>query len=164
MSERRRFKDWEKERAWEKADKIPNKNPDLYREDKVGNVIYKHSYGTTSKMGWEVDHSKPLAEGGTYHPNNLQALQALQNRSKGSEYMYDYDNANLKGVSVHDIADTEFDRRSSDVRQGKIFWNNNGTVDGRCTAVKNGDVTLNSDGSIRANCRAVNEGKLILKK
>ena len=44
------------EHTWESADKIPGKNPDLYREDAYGNCMYKPSYGKRTEMGWELDH------------------------------------------------------------------------------------------------------------
>jgi hypothetical protein len=36
-----------------------------------GNEMYKPSYGKSSEMGWNVDHSKPQSKGGTDHLNNL---------------------------------------------------------------------------------------------
>lgn len=33
---------------------------------------------------YEVDHIIPLARGGKHHPNNLQVITALENRSKGA--------------------------------------------------------------------------------
>lgn len=34
-----------KEKIWEKGIPVRGKNPNLYRKDKLGNVMYKHSYG-----------------------------------------------------------------------------------------------------------------------
>lgn len=53
------------DQVWEKGEPIRGKNPDLYRMDKLGNVMYKPSYGKYSKMGWNIDHSKPQSKGGT---------------------------------------------------------------------------------------------------
>lgn len=50
-------------------------NPNLYRKDPYGNVMYKPSYGTQSSMGWEVDHKHPVSKGGTDCDRNLQAVQ-----------------------------------------------------------------------------------------
>ncbi len=72
--------------AWDKAEPIRGKNPNTHRRDKFGNEIYKGSYGENSPKGWEVDHSKPKSEGGTDHPNNLQALQTESNRLKSDTY------------------------------------------------------------------------------
>ena len=72
--------------VWNKAGKVRGKDPNLYRRDVFGNVIYKPSYGKDSDMGWEVDHKKPLAKGGTDHRRNLQALQTKANKEKGDKY------------------------------------------------------------------------------
>lgn len=40
-----------KEIAWENAHIIRGKNPDVYRKDDYGNVMYKSSYGKQSGMG-----------------------------------------------------------------------------------------------------------------
>lgn len=48
--------------------------------------MYKPSYGKTSAMGWNVDHSKPQALGGTDHLNNLQPMNSRANSSKGKQY------------------------------------------------------------------------------
>ena len=162
MSSRRNFRESEKNRIWDKADKVPGKDPEVYRQDRCGNVLYYHSYGKDSDMGWTGDHSKPLKHGGTYHINNLQALHTSQNKSKGATLHYDYDHVANRGVTQNDIAPTPFDRRSELVRNGDLFWNNDGSVDRRCAAVRNGDVTLNNNGSVRKNCRAVNDESLLL--
>lgn len=72
--------------VWEKGKNIFNKDPDLYRRDEAGNVIYKPSYGKDSDMGWEVDHKKPVDKGGTDNLRNLQPLQTDENREKGNKY------------------------------------------------------------------------------
>jgi len=90
-----------KDEVWNKASVITHANPDLYRKDKCGNVIYYHSYGKDTKMGWNIDHSKPQHHGGTNHLNNLQALQTAQNKSKGSQMNYNYQQGTeRKGISV----------------------------------------------------------------
>ncbi len=74
------------DQIWNKGDKIAGKNPNLYRTDKEGNVMYKPSYGKMSEMGWNVDHSKPQAKGGTDHLNNLQPMNSRENSRKGDKY------------------------------------------------------------------------------
>lgn len=74
------------DQIWDKGTVIPGKNPDLYRADKFGNTMYKPSYGLYSPMGWNVDHSKPQAEGGTNHLNNLQPMNSRANCSKSDKY------------------------------------------------------------------------------
>ena len=74
------------DQIWDKGEIIKGKNPDLYRLDKFGNQMYKPSYGKTSEMGWNVDHSKPQAKGGTDHLNNLQPMNSRANSSKSDKY------------------------------------------------------------------------------
>ena len=42
------------DQVWEKGKVIPGKNPNLYRQDKLGNTMYKPSYGKYSEMGWNI--------------------------------------------------------------------------------------------------------------
>lgn len=74
------------QQVWEKGDIIPGKNPDLYRADKLGNQMYRPSYGKYSEQGWNIDHSKPQSKGGTDHLNNLQPMNSLANCSKNDKY------------------------------------------------------------------------------
>lgn len=76
------------DQIWEKGSIIRGKNADLYRKDKFGNEMYKPSYGKTSPKGWNVDHSKPQALGGTDHLNNLQLMNSRANSSKNDKYPY----------------------------------------------------------------------------
>ena len=78
--------DGQKKIAWDKAQTVPGKNPKLYRRDRLGNEIFRPSYGKHTPMGWEVDHSYPKALGGTDSSRNLQALQTAENRSQGKKY------------------------------------------------------------------------------
>mgnify|MGYP000006502541 FL=1 len=80
------YSDERLDQIWDKGGIIRGKNPDLYRQDKYGNTMYKPSYGKTSAMGWNVDHSKPQALGGTDHLNNLQPMNSMVNSSKGKQY------------------------------------------------------------------------------
>lgn len=74
-----------KDDVWEKGSQIRGKDPDLYRKDKFGHILFKHSYGKDSEMGWEIDHSKPVSKGGTDHLNNLQPMNPKANRQKGNK-------------------------------------------------------------------------------
>lgn len=76
------------EEAWDKAHRVRGKNPELYRKDDFGNIMYKPSYGKQSNMGWEVDHIHPKAKGGTDSLRNLQAVQWEENRRKSDKYPY----------------------------------------------------------------------------
>ena len=75
-----------KDQVWDKGKKVRGKDPELYRKDIYGNEMYFHSYGLNSEKGWEIDHSKPQAKGGTDHLNNLQPMKTSANREKGDKY------------------------------------------------------------------------------
>lgn len=76
------------EEAWNNAHKIRGENPDVYRRDDYGNIMYKLSYGRQSEMGWEIDHKHPISKGGTDTPNNLHVVQWKENRQKSDKYPY----------------------------------------------------------------------------
>lgn len=69
-------------KAWDNAKKVRGKDPNLYRQDPYGNIIYKPSYGKESPMGWEVDHIKPKSRGGSDSTRNIQALNTKVNKDK----------------------------------------------------------------------------------
>jgi 5-methylcytosine-specific restriction endonuclease McrA len=73
-----------KDKVWNLAKRIPDKNPNIFRQDPYGNQICKNSYGTQGKQSWDIDHIKPQSRGGSDHIRNLQALQSSVNRSKGN--------------------------------------------------------------------------------
>lgn len=77
-----------KDIAWDNAHVVRGKNPELYRKDDYGNIIYKPSYGKQSEMGWEIDHKHPKSKGGTDNLRNLQAIQWEENRIKSDKYPY----------------------------------------------------------------------------
>ena len=54
------------------------------RKDACGAAIEFSKYGDTTEngTGWEIDHIKPVAKGGTDDFGNLQALQWQNNRYK----------------------------------------------------------------------------------
>ena len=72
-----------KDNVWSKAKPIRGKDPAKYRQDPYGNTLRYDSYGKDSEMGWEIDHIKPSALGGSDAIRNLQALKTSVNREKG---------------------------------------------------------------------------------
>ena len=75
----------QKDKAWSNAKTVRGKDPDIYRQDPYGNLMYKPSYGKSTDMGWEVDHIKPKSKGGSDATRNLQALNTGVNRGKGDD-------------------------------------------------------------------------------
>lgn len=72
------------DKVFNSADSVKGKDKNLYRKDPYGNIMYRHSQGKSSSMGWEVDHIKPKSRGGSDTIRNLQALNSSLNRSKGN--------------------------------------------------------------------------------
>ena len=78
-----------KEAVWKKATVVPRYNPNVWRKDVAGAWIKWDKYGDRGSelgFGWEIDHRKPVAEGGTDDLSNLQPLQWKNNCSKGDDY------------------------------------------------------------------------------
>lgn len=88
----RQFDETTKRRVWEKARPISGKPEQAIRRDRCGSEIHWHLYGNTdSQYGWEIDHIKPVAKGGSDAIDNLQPLQWATNREKGDTYPWNCD-------------------------------------------------------------------------
>lgn len=73
--------------VWEKGRVIPNFDANIWRWDSCGKVIKRNEYGNiNSENGWEIDHIKPKAKGGTDDLNNLQPMQWENNRYKADAW------------------------------------------------------------------------------
>jgi len=72
------------EAVWAKAKPEPNHTG--FSKDTCGASMQRSKHGKTEQWGWEIDHVKPVAKGGTEDLSNLQPLQWENNRHKGDDY------------------------------------------------------------------------------
>ncbi|MBF2755003.1 MAG: HNH endonuclease [Gammaproteobacteria bacterium AqS3] len=72
---------------WRKGETFLPHDLNEWRFDKCGYLIRFSHYGNTKSVhGWEIDHIKPVAKGGSDEPENLQPLQWKINRDKADKY------------------------------------------------------------------------------
>ncbi len=81
------FTNEEQQRVWEKGQILDGYDENKVRSDLCGAIIHKEDFANTSShYGWEIDHIKPVSEGGGDEIENLQPLQWRNNRSKGNDF------------------------------------------------------------------------------
>ncbi|KAG9451345.1 hypothetical protein H6P81_011310 [Aristolochia fimbriata] len=73
-----------KQQCWEKAEKIKGRDPDRWRRDALGNVLFRKLVGCPGCLCHDYDHIVPYSKGGKSTLENCQVLQATVNRSKGN--------------------------------------------------------------------------------
>jgi hypothetical protein len=75
------------EAVWNKGTPISGYDSKMWRRDKCGHAMKRDDYGNTkSEYGWEVDHIKPVAKGGSDDLGNLHPLYWETNRDKSDTY------------------------------------------------------------------------------
>jgi hypothetical protein len=81
------FDDATKRIVWNKGKVVLNYDQVLVRQDACGMWMVWEDYGNrSSKFGWEIDHIKPVAAGGTDDLTNLQPLNWQNNNFKSDSY------------------------------------------------------------------------------
>ncbi|EOY21885.1 hypothetical protein QUC31_007469 [Theobroma cacao] len=73
-----------KQQCWEKAEKVKGRDPDRWRRDTVGNIVFRKLVGCPGCLCHDYDHIIPYSKGGKSTLENCQVLQATVNRSKGN--------------------------------------------------------------------------------
>lgn len=69
--------------VWQKGFTDSRYDAALYRKDRYGSWMKKSDYGNrSSKYGWEIDHTIPVARGGSDTLSNLQPLYWENNAQK----------------------------------------------------------------------------------
>lgn len=72
------------EAVWKKGELEPDYPS--FQKDICGASMQRQKYGETTQWGWEIDHIKPVAEGGSDDLSNLQPLLWENNRHKSDNY------------------------------------------------------------------------------
>ncbi|KAL5544497.1 hypothetical protein UlMin_008281 [Ulmus minor] len=73
-----------KQQCWEKAEKIKGRDPNRWRRDYLGNIVFRKLVGCPGCLCHDYDHILPYSKGGQSTLENCQVLQATVNRSKGN--------------------------------------------------------------------------------
>ena len=69
--------------VWQKGTAIPGYDPAQWRRDAEGNALSFAAYGDrSSDYGWEIDHIRPVTEGGTDEIDNLRPLHWRANAGR----------------------------------------------------------------------------------
>ena len=74
------------EAVWSKGSPIDGYDARTWRRDKCGRAMKRDQRNREDEYGWEIDHIKPVALGGTDDLTNLQPLHWSNNAKKSDTY------------------------------------------------------------------------------
>ncbi|MEN8193190.1 MAG: HNH endonuclease signature motif containing protein [Bacteroidota bacterium] len=70
--------------VWQKGEVMPNLSPVAWRKDIYGSLMkFAEHRNRDSEHGWEINHIKPVSDGGSDDIENLQPLHLKNNTEKG---------------------------------------------------------------------------------
>uniref|UniRef100_A0A0E0CVT4 HNH domain-containing protein n=1 Tax=Oryza meridionalis TaxID=40149 RepID=A0A0E0CVT4_9ORYZ len=81
-SEPRSFPYVVKQRCWEKAERVAGRDPERWRRDALGNVVFRKLVGCPGCLCHDYDHIVPYSKGGKSTLENCQVLQACSQTLK----------------------------------------------------------------------------------
>lgn len=87
------------EEVWQKAVPVDNNDPKIWRKDFAGAWIRRDQYGKTSNYGWEIDHLRPVSQGGSDAIANLLPMHWENNRKKADNYPSFFSEVTSMGVN-----------------------------------------------------------------
>lgn len=73
-----------KQACWEKTTKIKGRDPDRWRRDALGNIVFRKLVGCSGCLCHDYDHIHPYSKGGKSTVENCQVLQGAANRAKSN--------------------------------------------------------------------------------
>ncbi|KAE8124020.1 hypothetical protein FH972_018932 [Carpinus fangiana] len=73
-----------KQQCWDKAEKVRGRDPERWRRDALGNLLFRKLVGCPGCLCHDYDHIVPYSKGGQSTLENCQVLQTTVNRSKGN--------------------------------------------------------------------------------
>ncbi|PWZ58955.1 hypothetical protein Zm00014a_010392 [Zea mays] len=74
-SEPRSFSYAVKQQCWEKAERVPGRDPERWRRDALGNIVFRKLVGCPGCLCHDYDHIVPYSKGGKSTLENCQVLQ-----------------------------------------------------------------------------------------
>ncbi|XP_049935254.1 uncharacterized protein LOC116258297 isoform X2 [Nymphaea colorata] len=64
-----------KQQCWEKAEKVRGRDPERWRRDPLGNLVFRKLVGCPGCVCYDFDHILPFSKGGRSSLENCQVLQ-----------------------------------------------------------------------------------------